>query len=235
MSEFIPAPALNPEPVVAAPPPPPAPQEPPVQLTPFAPPLPPELPFPLIPPHAPVGEEVLEFREAFPPLAVSEPNTEFKPFDPAVSEQSPVRGAPAPTFTVKGVFAVTETEDPVKTSPPPPPCPQYTPQNPRVPDPPPATTKYLIDKLLLGVQVIEPVFLNWIMQSLPLFVTDISLESLTVCVQLPAESPGAVTGTAIAGVGEIKPKLVDKTIDATRNRKPFETLLFPVADFTAEF
>jgi hypothetical protein len=86
--------------------------------------LPPDLPFPLIPPHAPVGEEVLEFREALPPLAVSEPNTESKPFDPAVSVQSPVRGAPAPTFTVIGEFAVTEREDPVKTSPPPPPCPQ---------------------------------------------------------------------------------------------------------------
>ena len=65
--------------------------------------------------------------------------------------------------------------------------------------------------------------------------TTIPAESLTFCVQLPAESPTAVTGTAIAGTGEIKPKLVDKTIDATRNRKPFKTLLFPVADFTAEF
>ena len=75
-------------------------------MTPFAPPLPPEFPLPLIPPQAPVGVEVLEFKDAFPPLAVNELNTEFDPLDPGVSVQSPVRGAPAPTFTVTATFDV---------------------------------------------------------------------------------------------------------------------------------
>ena len=38
--------------------------------------------------------------------------------------QMTTQQAPAPTFTVIGVFAVTESADPVNTSPPPPPCPQ---------------------------------------------------------------------------------------------------------------
>jgi hypothetical protein len=89
--------------------------------------------------------------------------------------------------------------------------------------------------LLLGVQVIEPAFLNWIMQSVPLFVTTIPVASLTFCVQLPAESPGAVTGTAIAGVGEIKAKLVVDTVATSRNRKHLEVFRFPAINFTALF
>jgi hypothetical protein len=73
------------------------------------------------------------------------------------------------------------------------------------------------------------------MQSVPLFVTTIPVASLTSCVQLPAESPGAVTGTAIAGVGEIKAKLVVDTVAASRNRKCFEAFRFPAIDFTALF
>ena len=73
------------------------------------------------------------------------------------------------------------------------------------------------------------------MQSVAVFVTTIPVASLTFCVQLPAESPGAVTGTAIAGVGEIKLKLVVDRVATSRNRERFGAFRFLDINFTALF
>ena len=53
--------------------------------------------------------------------------------------------------------------------------------------------------------------------------------------QLPAESPTAVTGTAFAGTGAIKLMLVEKIIAAAKYKKTFETFSPLVNNFTAVF
>jgi hypothetical protein len=73
------------------------------------------------------------------------------------------------------------------------------------------------------------------MQSLPLFVTTIPLESLTVCVQFPAESPGAVARAAFAGIGERKLMRNEKIKEPRRNKQPDRFSFLPACIPTSVF